>query len=654
LFKHFLLFCFIILGSSQLCVTQHITDSLKSALENTKGKDRVDILNQISNEYQNYDYDSLYFYATQAEELAEDIDYKTGRAWAVLNKAIYFVRTGQDQQANEDYEISIALFTQLNEKDGLIKAYYNRGKFYRMSGDYDQALSDFLESLKFSEEAGDQKGIAYAYLNIGIIYCTRLGESSEEGLPYFLDALNISREIRDQKCESYALNNIALVYLDIEEYDEALKYHHQSLELGQAIRDTAGMASSLGNIADIYTLKKDYETAGEYNQLALEYYRKIDDQIGIVYGLLEIGRGYMFLEKFDEAAPYLEEALVLIEDINSLQLISGTYQYLYEYFLAIKDFKNALKYHELYKTIEDSIYTDYSSQQLAEMMSLHEAEKKEAEITQLTNEKTIHELKIRKSENLKLFFLMALILTGLIAGFAYYGYRQKQKANRFLVQRNRFEIENKKRAISLFGQQVSKEVALELLSDSFKSGSKKLFACIMFLDIRDFTPFVQDKEPAEIIQYQNDVFGFMIDTISKHHGIINQFMGDGFMATFGAPVSSGNDCQNAVNASTEIIDKLHVKSKSGELAKTRIGIGLHAGNIVTGNVGTPQRKQYSITGNTVILASRIEQLNKKYNSEILISKEVFEELDQSNLKIKSLGSVSLKGRHEPIEIVRLI
>lgn len=90
------------------------------------------------------------------------------------------------------------------------------------------------------------------------------------------------------------------------------------------------------------------------------------------------------------------------------------------------------------------------------------------------------------------------------------------------------------------------------------------------------------------------------------------------------------------------------------MPKTKVGIGLHAGDIVTGNVGTSERKQYSITGNTVILASRIEQLNKKFDSTILISNEVLAHLDQGNLNQKNLGAEYLKGRAEPMEIVQLI
>nr|NQU93740.1 tetratricopeptide repeat protein [Bacteroidota bacterium] len=466
--------------------------------------------------------------------------------------------------------------------------------------------------------------------------------------------LEICREINDMRCIAYAINNIALVYTSLDEFDKALEFHHESMEIGKASGDKAGTASSLGNISDIYVMKGEYETSLQYNRQALVIYEEINDQLGIVHSLLDIGKANFLSGKFEEAAPLLEKALTISKEINSLRLISAAYQYLFEYNQARKDYKQALDYYQLFTDIKDSIYNENSSEQIAQMRTQYETEKKEAAIVQLTNENTIHELQLKKSENTKWFFIVASFLTLLLALFAFYGFRQKQKANVLLVERNKFEIENKKRAISLFGQQVSREVALELLSDSFTSGSKKLFACIMFLDIRDFTLYAEDKEPSEIIQFQNDVFGFMIDTISKHHGIINQFLGDGFMATFGAPASSGNDCQNAVNASLEIVELLKKKCKSGEVPLTKIGIGLHAGNIVTGNVGTTERKQYSITGNTVILASRIEQLNKKFNSEILISKEVLEQLEEYDLKTKILEPVNVKGRAAPMEIVRLV
>lgn len=637
-----------------LSAGQPSADSLLKKLNASSGILRVDILNQLAEIYEITQPDSSLYYASEAEKLAKKMEYNAGLALAARNKGNYYFNENKFKSAIEEYTISVSKFKETGDMAALVNSYYLLGKSLRISGDYDNALFNFLESLRISEEIGDKKGIAYANLNIGIIYSIRPEMSNTTGLPYFFKALKVGREINDTKCISYALNNIALVYIDEEEYDQALDYHLQSLKLKQASGNIADIASSMGNIADIYTLKGDYETSLRYNLQSVELYRKTKDTYGLIYNLLEIGRNLTHIDRYSDALPYLEEALQLSEEVDSYDLKSATYNYLYTYYLEQGNYRKALEFHEKYKTAEDSLYSEKSSHQIAELKTRYETEKKEADIQKLTNERKIQELQLYNTERQRLYFLLASILTFIIAGFAFYGFRQKQKANRFLEERNKFEIENKKKAIAIFGQQVSKEIALELLSDSFKSGSKKLFACIMFLDIRDFTPFVAKMEPDEIIQYQNDVFGFMIDVISKHNGIVNQFMGDGFMATFGAPVSLGNDCQNAVDASVEIANILNEKIKTKELPKTHIGIGLHAGYIVTGNVGTSERKQYSITGNTVILASRIEQLNKKYKTEILISKEVLEHIDVANLKTLNIGTVKLKGRTEPLEIVQLL
>lgn len=640
--------------TGQVTCSQSVNDSLKMELKKASGTDHVDLLNQISKKYEYANPDSSIHYARRAEAEAIELNYVGGQALAITRKGNYYVRISNFKKAIVQFDLAIDLYRKDNNKLGLQETLNNKGNAYRVSGDYDQALANLLESLRISEEEGFKKGIAYASLNIGAIFASGRNYNDSLGLPYYLRALEICREIGDQKCVAYAINNIALVYTNLVQYDQALDYHHQSLALKQAAQDKIGIASSLGNIGDIYELKGEHETSLPFRKQALEVAREVNNPSGLIHSLLDLGKNLFLLERFDDAAPYLDEALSLSESTNSFQLQSGTYLYLYQFYLAKQDNKRALEFYLLHTAIRDSIYNENSSRQIAQMKTLYDTEQKEAAITRLTNEKTIQSLELNKSENLKWFFIVAFFLILLMTVFIFYAFKQKQKANTFLEERNEFEIENKKKAIALFSQQVSKEVAMELLSDTFETGSKKIFACIMFLDIRGFTPFAENKEPAEIIQYQNDVFGFMIDIISKHHGIINQFLGDGFMATFGAPASSGNDCQNAVNASLEIVKLLNQKCKSGEVPKTKIGIGLHAGNIVTGNVGTTDRKQYSITGNTVILASRIEQLNKEFDSEVLISKEVLEMLNQQNLKIKNLGQVNVKGRSEPMEIVRLV
>ena len=136
----------------------------------------------------------------------------------------------------------------------------------------------------------------------------------------------------------------------------------------------------------------------------------------------------------------------------------------------------------------------------------------------------------------------------------------------------------------------------------------------------------------------------MIDIILKYNGVINQFLGDGYMATFGIPFSRGKDVQNALEAAKEIINRLKLNIESGELPDIKIGIGLHAGDVVAGNVGTEQRRQYSVSGNTVIIASRIEQLNKKFGSQLLISREILDKAETEGLEAEDLGEVPVKGQ----------
>ncbi|MBI1939368.1 MAG: adenylate/guanylate cyclase domain-containing protein [Ignavibacteriales bacterium] len=240
-----------------------------------------------------------------------------------------------------------------------------------------------------------------------------------------------------------------------------------------------------------------------------------------------------------------------------------------------------------------------------------------------------------------------LFLSGVTAGYV-----ANQLKNKII--NTHITLLERNRVINLFDQQVSREIVDELVANYHELESKRKFVCVMFLDIRDFTHFAEKMQPEEIIKYQNNVFSFMIEIITKNNGIINQFLGDGYMATFGAPITRGNDCLNAVKASLEIIKTIEQKNKEGIISQTRIGIGLHAGEVVAGNVGTDVRKQYSISGNTVILASRIEELNKEFGTQLLISKEVLEQIEQNGYNAEFFGSVPLKGREKPVDVFKLV
>lgn len=233
-----------------------------------------------------------------------------------------------------------------------------------------------------------------------------------------------------------------------------------------------------------------------------------------------------------------------------------------------------------------------------------------------------------------------LLISGIAAGFVADLIKRKM-----LVSWEHMKEKNE--VIDLFGQQISPQIAGSILQNKDELSGARKKVCVMFLDIRNFTPFVESHSPEEVVDYLNNLFSFMIDSVQRFGGVINQFLGDGFMATFGAPVSEGNISEKAVLASIDITLKVDQENKRGNIPPTKIGIGLHYGEAVIGNIGSSVRRQYSITGNVVIMASRIEQLNKRWHSQLLISQEVYSQLSEKvKAAFKPLVPVKVKGIHK--------
>jgi len=213
--------------------------------------------------------------------------------------------------------------------------------------------------------------------------------------------------------------------------------------------------------------------------------------------------------------------------------------------------------------------------------------------------------------------------------------------------------EERNRISRTFGEYVSPEVmnTLMTLKPDLRSESKNV--CVMFLDIRDFTGFAEKRRPEEVVQYLESLFEFMVEIINRNHGIINKFLGDGFMAVFGAPLSDGRDTANALRAAQEILARVSLEVERGNILPTTVGIGLHAGEAVTGSIGSPLRREYTVIGDVVNLASRIEKLNKQYGSQLLISEIVWQDLPEGSSGATPIGNVQVRGRVEPIQIYQV-
>jgi class 3 adenylate cyclase len=174
----------------------------------------------------------------------------------------------------------------------------------------------------------------------------------------------------------------------------------------------------------------------------------------------------------------------------------------------------------------------------------------------------------------------------------------------------------------------------------------------MFADIRSFTTLTESRSPAEIIEFLNDYYALMFDAITSNGGSVNQIIGDGLMAIFGAPVYYEDHCERAVNAALEMLELLDGFNQNQAVQnkpQIKIGIGIASGQVIAGFTGTQHRATYTCVGDTVNLAARIENHTKVAGKPILIDNYTREGLS-GNIQIEDLGGITFKGKHQAIHV----
>jgi len=236
-----------------------------------------------------------------------------------------------------------------------------------------------------------------------------------------------------------------------------------------------------------------------------------------------------------------------------------------------------------------------------------------------------------------------MVVTGAVAGLV--ALRLRAKFRRAVE-----EAVSRERVTNLFGQHVSPSVVDRLLGSPPEFAGDVREICVMFLDIRNFTENARDRPPEAVVEFLNSTFAFMIEAIDRHGGFINKFLGDGFLAIFGAPLDDPAAARHAVEAAREILAEIDERGLSHGSWPLKVGIGLHLGSAVTGNVGSPRRKEFTAIGDTVNLASRLEQLTKEYPARLIVSDSVIAALGAAARGARPLGAVAVKGYAEPVPI----
>ncbi len=237
-----------------------------------------------------------------------------------------------------------------------------------------------------------------------------------------------------------------------------------------------------------------------------------------------------------------------------------------------------------------------------------------------------------------------LLLAGVVAGIVAQSLRRQ-------FQNSMAATAARDRVTNLFGQHVSPAVVDQLLATHADPPSEMRTVCVMFLDIRGFTAMTRVRPADVTVALLNDFFAVMVEIVDRHNGIVNKFLGDGFLALFGAPLADPAAATNALAAGQAMLKAVDDWNRMRPDQALRIGIGIHIGEAVTGTVGSPQRKEYTVIGDTVNLAARLEQLTKETGSRLLVS-DALREVAMAG-GATDLGPLAIRGYDEAVRVWRL-
>jgi class 3 adenylate cyclase len=206
-------------------------------------------------------------------------------------------------------------------------------------------------------------------------------------------------------------------------------------------------------------------------------------------------------------------------------------------------------------------------------------------------------------------------------------------------------LAERERIREAFGTYLDREVAEYILTEGVNPAGIEVDVSILFCDVRNFTQFASDAEATEVVSALNRLFEAIVPIVARHGGHVDKFMGDGVLAVFGAPEGYPDHADRALAAGCEIVAAVD----SGAAGELRVGVGINSGRVVAGSIGGAGRLNFSVIGDAVNVAARVESETRETGDPLLITQATREAL-RSEVTLSSRGHVRLKGKSEPIEL----
>lgn len=388
-------------------------------------------------------------YGEEGLQIAKDNNYAKGEADIHYLLGVSHHAQSNYSKAMEHYQLSYKIRERLNDKVGIGESLNRIGMIYNVKGEYDKALDYCLRSVNILEQTNNLKVLAESYNHLGVIYY--ILNDFEKSISISHKALKICESINEEHVLAVSYEHLGLVYIKRGDYDNALLHVQKSLDLRLKKNDKIGVAGSYENLALIFRNKKNYFEALKYYNKSLELKRELNNKRGIASSISGIGLTYFKMGQPEKSLPYLLDALEIRRQLKDKRGVVSSLNRLADSYEAMGDYKNALDFHKLSDSANDSLLNEQKNKAIAEYQEAFQHERRDKEILLLQQENTIQK-----------YFQNFLILISLLLSAAaitiFIAYRSKRKVNDLLVSKNN-QVTEQKEELQRLNEQLNEMIA---------------------------------------------------------------------------------------------------------------------------------------------------------------------------------------------------
>lgn len=428
--KKYLIFFSILIYFGHFSYAQNI-DSLINLSEKEKNTSKkIQLLLEISENYRKIDLDTSIIFIDLAIANFDKKTDKNLKIEVLQSKGKTFLYLGEYENAIISYNDALNLSTEIKNDSLIAQNNHNLGNTHLYMSEYDKALNFYITALKIREKIEDIEGIAATTNNIGLIYW-RL-KNYDKAVEYYKISLENEDKIGNKKGIGSSLNNIGLLYWSQEKFDEAREYFEKSMQIKTELNDIDGIATAYNNLGLIEKSTENYDKAIVNFKKSLKYVKQLNKIEDIANSYNNLCASYLKLQMLDSAEFYVKKSVQILEETDAKEYLIDAYRYLSDIYYYKNNYKEAYLYLEKYVILKLEVFDETSSEQVAEMETKYETEKKEQEI-QLQNleiEKNNETMKLQ--QRLIYVFVAFLIITVIFVIFLAFLFRQKKKANQKL------------------------------------------------------------------------------------------------------------------------------------------------------------------------------------------------------------------------------